>query len=357
MLAPRRDAAWAGRQGTPGRIAGVLTLLSWLFCAALPASAESVILHLKNGDRVAGVVLSENTNSVTLSTTWIKELSVPLSEIERRETPSLASATNAPVAAAPAPATASATNTLGAAAPGLAAMPLISRGAAKTASKVKHWSGEARVGANFLMGAKDQEIYYGRFKLNYSLPYASRPKQFFRNILDYSVDYGRTEGLVSANRMGASDKLDFDVGRRLYVYNLASVGYDDVRKIKIRYEVGPGFGYHLITRTNLVLDVECGADYQVQERKDGTITKDFFPRVGEDLTIKFNHRFSLTESLEFFPPTTSDSYRLRFETTLSYAILQGFSLNLSVLDIYDNRPARDVPANDLQVRASLGLTF
>ena len=149
------------------------------------------------------------------------------------------------------------------------------------------------------LGATEQETYFGRFKLTYEHPYAASPKQFFRNILDYSANYGRTEGVLSANQMGGSDKTDFDIGKRFFLYNLAGVGYDEVRKIDLRYEIGPGLGYHLLMRSNFVMNVEAGMDYQAQYRSDNTTTKDFFPRLAEDLSWKLNNHLTLTEKLEF----------------------------------------------------------
>src|SRR5437868_6717236 len=79
-----------------------LNCVSWLviwlaFMTMNAAFGQSVILHLRNGDRIKGSILSENTNAVTLSTVWIKELAVPLAEIEKREILPVAtiSATNA----------------------------------------------------------------------------------------------------------------------------------------------------------------------------------------------------------------------------------------------------------------------
>jgi len=239
----------------------------------------------------------------------------------------------------------------------------------KPAPKPKHWKGELKVGADFIKGAKDQQIYYGRFKLTYEHPYAGNPKQFFRNIVDYSVDYGRTEGaagtnghtdsVVSANRMDGSDKTDFDFGKqKLFVYNLGAAGYDEIRKIDLHYEIGPGVGYHLLTRTNFVLNGEFGVNYQVQDRSDNTKTEKFYFRLAQDLTWKVNKTLTFTEKFEFFPQVEEFSeYRSRFETTLSYGIWQNISLNVSVLDLYDTQPATSVPNNDLQIRSSLGFTF
>src|SRR4051812_30006855 len=54
---------------------------------ALPAicPADQVMLLLRNGDRITGTITSQDTNRVVLSTPWVKELIVPLSQISKRE--------------------------------------------------------------------------------------------------------------------------------------------------------------------------------------------------------------------------------------------------------------------------------
>ena len=351
-------------------------LLLLLVATLGPLRAETIVLHLKNGDRIAGAILSEDTNRVLITTAWIKELAVPVAQIERREAvPAGAAApkTNAlasvaPVVteqkAAPPPPQPAMTNVVPSAKAGtpVAVMPVLPP--KPQTPKPKLWKGEVKVGADFLFGAKDQQIYYGRFKLVYARPYESNPKQFFRNTFDYGVDYGWTENpgstsVLSANRMDGSDKTDFDIGqRKIFVYNLACVGYDEIRKIDLHYEVGPGVGYHLFTLTNFVMNVEGGFNYQTQYRSDRTRTEKFYYRLAEDITWKLNKQFTFTEKLEFFPQVEDVAqYRARFESTLSYGFWRNLALNLSVLDLYDTQPARSVPNNDLQIRSSLGITF
>src|SRR6266850_3522153 len=67
--------------------------------------AEIIILHLKTGDRIAGTIVSEDTNRVLITTAWIKDLAIPVAQIERREAapaPVAAQKTNAPTPPAPA---------------------------------------------------------------------------------------------------------------------------------------------------------------------------------------------------------------------------------------------------------------
>jgi hypothetical protein len=327
-----------------------------LLMGCLGAEAQTVILHLKNGDRLAGTITSEDTNRVVITTSWIKELAVPVTEIARRETPP---APAAPIVEQKSPAPAPVKEVIPSAAPGTPVA--IATPAPKPQTpKKKYWKAEAKLGVDFLRGAKDQQIYYGRFKLLYERPYDNSPKQFFRNIFDYGADYGRTEGITSANRMDGSDKTDLDIGEhKLFVYNLAGVGYDKIRKIDLRWELGPGLGYHLLTRSNLVLNTEFGINYQAQYRAGtNATTEKFYYRFGEDLTWKLTKSFTFTEKFEFFPQVEDvGEFRARFEATLSYGFWQNLSLNLTVLDLYDSSPANAVPRNDLQIRSSLGITF
>ncbi|HZQ47240.1 MAG TPA: DUF481 domain-containing protein [Verrucomicrobiae bacterium] len=335
-------------------ICRALALLVVLFLAGT-IRAQNVVLHLRNGDRIAGTILSENTNTVTLSTVWIKELAVPVSQIERREIlppPPLAAATNI-VIATNAVVTAGTTN-LAAVKPSTVALTTN----APPAPWFKRWKGEAAVGMDMERGATDHELYYGRIKATYSQPYVSDPKEFFRNILTYDAAYGKTAGVLSDNKMGGSSKTDFDLNPRCYIYNLGAASYDVIRKINVHYEDGPGMGYHLFKGTNFAANAELGANYQVEERSDNTRTESFYYRFGEDLTWKLNKQMTFTEKFEIFPRVDYiEQFRSRFECNLNYALILNFALNFTVVDLYDTRPAAGVPNNDFQFRTMLSFKF
>jgi len=335
-----------------------ILLAAWLLWQ--PAQAQTnVILHLKNGDRIAGTIVSEDTNRVVVSTGWIKELPVPQSVIDRRDLiPSVTpppAATN--LAAKPPPPPPAATSNAPAAKPAPALV------AAAPAPPVKppppkHWKANVFFGADLLFGAVDRELYYSRLKFTYELPYKSDPKKFFRSIFTYDVDYGRTKGVESANRMESSFKIDFDVGRRIFVYNQVGIGYDEIRKIDLHYEVGPGVGYHLLTYPKLVMNVESGLNYQVQNRKSSSDVRSLYLRLAEDVTWKLTPRVTFTEKFEFFPNLeNSDQFRARMDATLSFGFWKNLSVKLTALDLYDTNPARNVDKNELQIRSGLGVDF
>ena len=324
----------------------VVILLACAFGGA--ARAQNVVLYLKNGDKLTGYLVSEYTNRLVLSNNWVKELSVPLAEIAQREI-ILAAGTNhlagtnalAKIRAQPVP----------------TAPPAL----------FKHWKGEAEVGLDLIYSTTDQRTYHGRFKLAYEQAYASNPKNFFRNSLDYDLAYGKTTQkadsgsktmtTTSADRMGTSDKSTADFDLHWYAYNLAGIGFDRVRNIDLSMEEGPGLGYHLLRLTNLTANVEGGFTYQVQDNTDNTHTRDFFYRVAEDAIWKIGSRTSLSEKAEFFPRFNFAEYRLRAETTLSYNVWRYVYWNLTVRDSYDTTPAAKVQGNELEVHSALGVKF
>jgi len=153
-------------------------------------------------------------------------------------------------------------------------------------------------------------------------------------------------------------KTDFDLSRHVYLYNLGGGGYDEIRKIDLRFEVGPGIGYHLIKLTNFVLNTEIGVNYQEQHFSDDTQKESFYFRLAENAAFNIGTRFTWDEKFEFFPRVENwGEYRFRFETNLRYWLRTYFSINLTLLDIYDTNPAPNVDQNDLQVRSSVGLKF
>jgi len=322
------------------------------------ARGENVVLYLKNGDKVTGAVMSEYTNRVVLSNSWSKELSVPLSEIKKREITGVATVTNAPVP----------TNFLA-----RLRSNLLSTNAV-VPPLFKHWKGQAEVGVDLTYSTIQQQMYHGSFTLSYERPYASNSKLFFRNTTDFLAEYGKTEQNVqrtngaggtvsvpvtvtSANQIGGSDKTSFDVSRRWYLFNLGGAGYDQIRGIKLHIEDGPGAGYRLLTASNLTMNLEGGANYQIQNRTDDTHIRDLFFRAAENVNWKMTPRTTFAESFEFYPRVNFDEYRTRLEATLSYNLWRYVYLNLSVRDSYDTDPVPGTSANELLVHSALGVKF
>ena len=139
---------------------------------------------------------------------------------------------------------------------------------------------------------------------------------------------------------------------------IIGAGYDEIRLVDWRYEVGPGLGYHLYKRTNFVLRVEAGFHYQVQDFEGGREKKTYNQRLAQDLRWNIGTQFTFDEKVEYFPSLEDlHSYRLRLEANLRYWLASNLSLNLTVIDTYETSTARGVGQNDLQIKSSIGMKF
>ena len=304
------------------------------------ASAQPFVFHLKGGDRIAGTVLSEGTNSIVISTKWANELRIPLEQIESRE----------PVCV-PAP-----PNAVTAATPGTPPVVVVAK--PETPPAVKPWKFDTKLGMDLIYGEKDRRLYYGQLALKYARPYDSNPRRFFRNALEYRADYATTDNVESANRMYGSDKADFDVGEHKFLYNLIGAGYDDVRQIDLQYEIGPGLGYHLLRGPALTANIEGGFSYQVQERHDSPRIEAVYARAAQDVTWKIYSQTTFTQRASVLTRVDlPEQLQLRLEANLGFAILKNISFNLTAIELFDTRPVQGVTPNEFQLRSAIGLAF
>jgi len=343
-----------------------LIWLTLLTSMVLPLSLQAgetnrVTLHLRNGDRLTGEVLSETADLIILNTPWNPEIPVPKSEIQNQvavdqkpedtmagdKAQQQDKALAVPGSEAPAPALV------------LLAKPSAAPKAPAKAEQPKHWKWNLKMGADYLSGVKDRQIYSVQTSLSYTRNYRSNPKKFLRNKIDYGLQYGETDGEISANSMVVGNKLDYDVFGNYYGYGVVGAGYDRVRKIEYQIEVGPGLGYHLVAERNVALDVELGLNYQYREGLNAAPNREIMQvRLAQEVTWEVLPRITLTENLALLPFLDElGEYQLRVGGNVGFGIVRHLSLNLTVLNLYDTQPAPGVPNNDFQLRSSLGVNF
>ncbi len=346
--------------------------------------AESVTLLLKNGDRLTGEMVTMDTSYVTITNSLIGKIAVPVAQVEKMEKqkaekpaqPATTNQTAQPFVAPAAPSTATnqpaptpvATQP---APPGpkpaetATVKPDPAKPAAPPPAAVqpkpkppKRWNATVDVGFDLQYNQRERQLYYGRAKWTYG-------KDRFRSIVDYITNYGETDGLLTANDMNGSVKLEWDMTKKLYVFDAAGAGYNDIRKIDLSYDDSFGLGYKVLNKSNflvkegsLILNTDLGGNYQQQFLSDGTDRNYFSLRLGEIAAWKINTKLSFDEKLEYYPRFTGlDDFRLRFEATLRYTLAPNLTLNLTAIDLYDTQPAPGVSENDLLLRASVGLRF
>jgi hypothetical protein len=325
------------------------------------------IVHMLNGDRMTGSILSETPTNIVFATDWNPKLSIPRSQIRslerlmsplplttavKKPSPNTETVATKPKAAkAPAPTTPP--TTIEKSAPKPAAKPVASK--AKPKGK---WSNDIRLGMDLRYSAVTQQTVHARHRSTFA------SKQF-RNQTDWNFAYGKTADSVSADRMSGLMKSDWTFDTDWYVYNIGSAGYDIVRRIALQYEIGPGLGYHLIKGRKLIfddskfsLDLESGGEYEDKLSTSGRSTQRYFLRLAQILRWTINDDLTFTEEFEFYPRVADlVNHRYRVEGNIAYRLIKNLDLNLTVLAEADPQNLSDFVPDDIQLRTSIGWRF
>jgi putative salt-induced outer membrane protein YdiY len=356
----------------PSRIRNRISLLKFWVCLVLVSlmgwgfsQAQSVVLHLRNGDRITGQFVSETTNSVVIATPFSERVSIPSSLIERRENVAgpAPGATNQPAATLSSGVVSQLvlTNkpTMTQAAGGAASSPQVKTNLppkSMFSTFLSQTRGEVQLGANLGFSSKDREAFTGHIKLTHNYPLPT--DQSLRNIFDYDVAYGTTDNVLSDNRMEGTWKTEYDFTKRFLLYNIAGGGYDEIRGIDLHYDFGPGVGYKWVVLSNFVFRTELGGNYQEQYLIHQERTTRYSLRLEEEMWWQLTPKIRWDEKAEFFPDVLDSSqYRVRLETNLSYLLKQNLTLTLNVIELYDTAVPAALSKNDLEIRSLLGIKF
>ena len=361
-----------------------------LIASVTRAAEQEVVILLKNGDRLTGKVEGDAVNSIVLVHRTLGRVVIPTEQIASREPakiPSLPtgvagvpgeqtqpprpqippgpfattdrpstvaeSATNSPpkVASTPAVTNAPASTPPKAMPPGTT---LVEKKKEEKPKGPKLWNSELQFGLNLRYSQRDQQEILVLAKSTYN-------KAPWRHIFDYTFSYGKTEGLVTGNRMSGSEKTEYDLTKKVYLFNLAGAGYDRVRKIDMQYEINPGVGFQLINSTNwnFVMKGEIGGGFQRQYRATGEDEIYYSARIADIFSWKVPKTKIVADGkVEVFPSINDfGEYRLRLEGTLRYPLSDKISFNMIFIDIYDTQAAQGIDRNDMQIRSTLGVRF
>ncbi len=331
-----------------------MVLAAVILTRATQGADTTTVFFLQNGDRISGVIVQESNDTITIQSPVVGKVTLQSSQVQRRE----AAPPAAPAAATP-PATP--------AAPAPAAPPEVKTPpAAPVQAKVvtpppppakakgpKLWNTDVQLGMNLRYGTTHSQEYLATARTTYV-------KDKLRETLDYQFIYGKALGVISANRMTGSSKTDFDLNKKVYVYNIAGAGYDEVQKIDQQYEIGPGMGFETINhpKSHFVLKTELGFSFMEQFRSDGSDKTTYSARIAEIFTWQMWDKLTADGRFEFYPNLQDiGNYRVRMEGNLRYPLLKNLSLNLVVIDLYDTEPVLGVTKNDMQIRSALGIKF
>jgi hypothetical protein len=357
------------------RLLDGLPLAALLCCAFSCLSAPPVTIQLRNGDRLTGEIVREDSRRLILRSPITGRISIPIDQIENRlslqATNTAPSITVVPPTPVPPP--------IPTIAPGIAPTPpkppLASTPVPTPSTPTNpppaqpsgigswipswfhhmttNWHGNVGLGMNLGFGTSERQTFFVNAN-------AAHKWNRMANTLNYSAAYGTVDNAQSANRMDGSIKTDLfvDRTRHFYLYNLGVGGYDQVRLISMRLEEGLGLGYKIYDRNRMVINAELGGQVQFFDyarQADRTL---WSVRISENLTWKPSDKLTVTQRLQYLPNISEPSdYRIRLDLIAAYPLYKRLTVSLNVVNEYESRPARATDNNDLQITTNINVSF
>ena len=309
----------------------------------LVSTAGADTITMSNGDRLSGVVVTMQQGSLLLKTDYAGEVQVDWSqvqelaldeplpmrltggeelELDRLPTPEAELAEVAAIAPPPPP-------------------PLRWKGRVDFGHAQTGGNRDADLGTLTAFGERKQE---GRYRLS----------------LLFDAAQGASEGEETANRARLQAKYDRSAGAGAhnYRYYLAGAGYDKVRDLDLRAEVGTGVGRAVIDKPGNLLTAEVGASFVRDEFTDGPTESEAKLRLGEAWRLGLGSRSELRQSLAVLAAANElGDLTGEFVLALTHRLNHRLALTTKFVNAYDSRPAEGTERADYTLTTQVGFAF
>jgi putative salt-induced outer membrane protein YdiY len=330
---------------------------------AAAASADKVIL--KNGDRLTGTIVSSDAKTMLIKTDLAGDVNVhwdDVSSIVSSQPLYLGLKDGQTVAGTVT--TSDGTFTVTTTAAGKVEVPKANVTAVRDAAEQKAvdaWSGILDTGLSLTRGNSATLAFSLSAK---AARVTKRDKISVYSTAVYASDNTTPPSRTTAHAIRGGIRADFNVSERWFVFGLADFEYDEFQHLDLRNVLGGGLGYHVIKRKNTTFDLFGGGDYEQEyfsaaaafptglTRKTGEVL------AGEELNMKLNDRFALTEKVSLFPNfSDSGQYRFQFDATAATKLKTWLSWQLTFSDRYLSNPLPGLKSNDELLSTGLRVTF
>ncbi len=162
----------------------------------------------------------------------------------------------------------------------------------------------------------------------------------------------------TVNEQRATAKYEYKHTLRLYSFFNQYLEHDEIENLNYRLISSPGMGYRFVLKDALKYKIEGGPAY-TYERFHGRITEDTRGlRIGQYFDWKILPTTAFFAKAEYVQSAEDrDNWRLDSGMGIKHNLTKSLSLNLELLDQYDNTPGEGQEKEDRAVIGSVGYNF
>lgn len=222
--------------------------------------------------------------------------------------------------------------------------------AARIASQgpLEGWTGEGEIGGFISTGNTDENGVAAGLKFN-------KATLRWRQIVELSVDYKRTDDVVTKERYFGVYTANYKLGERYYAWGRLSGERDQFAGFDARLSEGAGIGYRLVDSKDLKLDIEGGPALRQTEFTGGGRRKSIAARLAQRLAWQISEDVRISQSAATFLESGNSTFiaSAGLTTRLRSAVSARASFDVR----HDQNPPNDRHKTDTTSRVTLVYDF
>lgn len=228
----------------------------------------------------------------------------------------------------------------------------------RQAGLLQNWSGKGQIGASQSSGNTDS------VGLTASLNLQRKGIDWTHKLLT-TVDYQRTEGVTSREKILARYEPRFDVSDDLYVFGLAQYERNRFQGLSARYSASGGVGYQVLQGPEVRLSIQGGPAYRRTEFVGGMnedqiaalLALDFDWRISDNVTLTQDTSATAQGGGSALVFVSSENTSLTAITGVELGITDRLTTRLSYQVDYESDPPAGAVSTDTITRFTLVYGF
>ncbi|MBC6932639.1 MAG: DUF481 domain-containing protein [Candidatus Brocadia sp.] len=162
----------------------------------------------------------------------------------------------------------------------------------------------------------------------------------------------------TVNEQRATAKYEYKHTLRLYSFFNQYFEHDEIENLNYRFISSPGMGYRFVLKDALKYKVEGGPAYARERFRGGIIEETLGIRIGQYFDWKILPTTAFYAKTEYVQSAEEAAdWRLDSGMGIKHNLTKSLSLNLELLDQYDNTPGEGKEKEDRAVIGSVGYNF
>jgi len=194
------------------------------------------------------------------------------------------------------------------------------------------WSGDMEMGYLALDGNSDSQTLNAKFD-------ATNDIEPLRHNIHLEAASSSQDGRRTAEKYLLSSQLDYVINDASYAFLFCSYEDDQFSGFDFQSTAASGYGYRLIKTGAMLLALEGGPGYRINEREEGSREEDIIVRLAQEYSWDFTETAGLEQSLN--AERGEDNTITRFQVAVKSQLVGNLALKVS----YGIKYTESVPAD------------